>query len=115
MMFLAKVIGISVLMILMHELGHFVAFRAFGKHPKVEIKGFNIFIGDDVIWQMKGYQAAIVALSGIVFGAVPFFVMLSKIPFPMSYLMFLMYGVGAYFDFIVLFNGIKKPFDLLAE
>ena len=35
MMFLAIIIGTAVLMIVMHELGHYLAFRMFGEAPEL--------------------------------------------------------------------------------
>jgi membrane-associated protease RseP (regulator of RpoE activity) len=72
MNYTAYTVGLILLGIAVHELGHYVAFRAFGLKPNIRFRLWGISIGENVVFQMTLLQHHIMLITGILAGA-PFF------------------------------------------
>jgi len=104
---------LGVIVLAAHEIGHYMGYRLFGKFPSIQFKGFNLLMGADVIGELRGWQVAIISLTGIFAGFIPFFIIIlatGTMTQPVGILM-LLYAVGLYFDLGVLFKASENLFD----
>ena len=95
--------------LLMHELGHFLAFRLFGKKPSIRLQGFVFFIGENCITELTNLQAAMAAAAGIILGIFPFVAFYHILPQPINMLFPLLYICGSWFDFEIIWKGVTNP------
>jgi len=57
-----------VIALIVHELGHYAAYRLIGKKPNVKFKWYGILIGENVWYSLKPFEAYIVSIAGIIAG-----------------------------------------------
>jgi hypothetical protein len=65
-----NIIIVWILIIIVHELGHYISFRSLGFKPNIEFKWWGISIGSKVIQELKPFDYYLVSISGILWGAV---------------------------------------------
>jgi hypothetical protein len=54
--------------IIVHELGHYVAFRLFGHKPDVKFTWYGILVGQNVWYDVTIFQSYIISLAGVLSG-----------------------------------------------
>ena len=64
---------IFIIIVIWHEVGHYLAYRFFGLHPTIKLKWWGIEIGGNVFLRMKLKHYFSVALLGVIFGLLPIF------------------------------------------
>jgi len=62
-------VGCWILVVIAHELGHYLAFRMFGQKPKVYLEWFGLSVGNEVnVFSLAPKQLFIVDVVGILSG-----------------------------------------------
>jgi hypothetical protein len=97
---LIKSIVILVVALILHEAGHYIAYRFYGYKPTIKFRWWGIEIGDNVIYEMKPKQIYFVAWMGILFGFIPLYAAQSLI---------LIYFFMCMFDFVLIINLLSLP------
>jgi hypothetical protein len=69
---IAKIAVFWLAVIVLHEAGHYLAFRRYKIKPKIFFTPLGIQIGGDAQYLLRLYQVVIVSYSGILLGALPF-------------------------------------------
>ena len=95
-----------VIALIVHELGHYVAYRVIGKKPDVKLKWYGILIGENVWHSLKPFEAYIVSIAGIIAG---FFIVMN------NYELTLIYFVMCCSDIVNIISviGIEKNYKKL--
>lgn len=101
-------IFIMFMALIVHESGHYIAYRAFGKKPSLRIVGITILMGENVIRELKNWEAAVVAFAGIVAGILPIQLMLFMMPYPVPFFMGLFYGIGLFYDIMIILKALPN-------
>lgn len=57
------------LSIIVHEIGHYIAYRLFKKSPDIKIKWYGILIGNNIWHKLKPFEAYVITISGIFMGS----------------------------------------------
>lgn len=97
-----------------HEAGHYVAYRMLGKNPDLKFRGLSLFIGENVIRELRNGEAGAVALAGIMMGLIPIAGAYSFLNLPLltTELMLLLYAVSGYYDYIVISRALMNPYAM---
>jgi len=95
-----------------HEAGHYISYKLYGKNPDIKFNMFTIEIGKNVIGQLKNKDAFAVAFNGIIIGLVPLIVFYENIGEPLFTIGVLLYIVGCWFDYQIMYLGIIKPNEM---
>ena len=95
---------IWIFVILIHEIGHYIAYRLYGIKPKIKITFLKISIESEKIFKLKTYQVLLIAISGIYTGFI--FLWLIKA----NDFMFFIYLCSLFLDInlIILLFELKK-------
>lgn len=73
------IVSIFLLSMIVHEFGHWLAFRMYGIKPKFSTKSkVALTIGDDELYFLKPKQIIVVAFAGIIAGYLPLILLLGK-------------------------------------
>ncbi len=62
---------IFISIVIIHELGHYIAFRLYGYKPSLKLRLAGLFIGENVIMRITRLNTAIIALAGVMAGLIP--------------------------------------------
>ena len=82
--------------IIIHELGHYLAFRYYGIKPKIRWRYGAITIGEEQMYALNSHQTIIVGLGGIIFGLITIVAMTNSIT------LYLIYMIACSFDLTVI-------------
>jgi hypothetical protein len=61
---------ILLIAILIHEIGHYLAYISFKFKPSIKLKWYGILLGEDVYRHLTPMKAYIVTAAGVLYGAV---------------------------------------------
>lgn len=86
------ILGVLIV-IIVHELGHYLAFRALRIKPKIKFRWWGIEIGDKEVWEMKPLQVYIVAVAGILWGAIPLIIFTQNTEYGLVYMLMSMIDI----------------------
>lgn len=64
-------IGVFGFSVIVHELGHYVAFRLFGYKPNIKINIVGIVVGENVWLKTKAIHAFLIYFAGVFVGLIP--------------------------------------------
>lgn len=67
-------IGIMLFSHIIHEFGHWVAYKAYGYSPSVKIKWSGTHIGDNIGYLITPKQSIVITTLGILTGLLPLFI-----------------------------------------
>ena len=59
-----------IIAVIIHELGHYIAFRFFGRNPSLKFHWWGVSIGDNIHLNMNLFETGITALAGVFVGLV---------------------------------------------
>ena len=95
-----------VIALIVHELGHYIAYRIIGKKPDVKFKWYGILIGENVWHSLKPLEAYIVSIAGIITG---FLIVMN------NYELTLIYFIMCCIDIVNIISviGIEKKYKKL--
>jgi len=95
-----------VIALIVHELGHYVAYRLIGKKPDIKFKWYGILIGENIWYSLKPFEAYIVSIAGIITG---FFIVMN------NYELTLIYFLMCCIDIVNIISiiGIEKKYKKL--
>jgi hypothetical protein len=96
-----------VIAIIVHELGHYVAYKIIGKKPDIKFKWYGILIGENIWHTLKPFEAYIVSIVGIITG---FFIVMNNYELTLIYLLMCCIDIVN----IILIMGIKKEYKKLS-
>lgn len=91
--------------IVVHELGHYIAFRIYGYNPSISFKAGGIIIGNNCIFKMNNRQVILTSALGIAFGAGPLII------YGASCLTWLVYIFCSSQDSSILLNLLGQPLE----
>jgi hypothetical protein len=86
--------------IIIHELGHYLAYRYFGFKPSIKFKWYGILLGENVFHKAKPYQAYLITITGILAG-LPFVVHDDSL--------LVVYLFICMIDFVIILNILSIP------
>lgn len=95
--------------IIIHELGHYLAFRLCGKKPSIKFTWFGIVLGDNIWYSLNPKQMLIITASGVLTG-------LCVINLSNNYEYILIYLIGCCIDLtnIIAISSIPKKYKDLS-
>ena len=64
----ALVIAVLITAAIVHEIGHYVAYRFFGYKPDIRIKWYGVLIGENIWHRVTCQHAVIILLAGFLAG-----------------------------------------------
>lgn len=107
------VIFALIIIIVLHELGHFIGFLIFGKMPIISFKWYGVInLGENVEKEMFIWQSAIMTLMGIVLGFVPILLFMNTLEMIFVYYMLCTVDIAKIYAFLQLNKWHIKVGDI---